>query len=177
MIKENCVYRRLNLPVDNCVVEEIAELVAETYQKGNVVYICGNGGLAAESNHFAAELMGKYGCEVFIPCISLVSNESLITALANDYEYEDVFSIQVRTLGKPNDLLIAMTTSASRNIINAVENCRASGMKSILFCGSKADIGHIVDFIYKFGGRTDKIQEHILSILHKVAKRSKELVK
>ena len=69
----------------------LPRMIAKCYQKGGKVLICGNGGLAAESEHFAAELMGKYGRDVYIPCIALTSNSSLTTAISNDMGFENVF--------------------------------------------------------------------------------------
>jgi D-sedoheptulose 7-phosphate isomerase len=123
-----------------------------------MIYVAGNGGLAAESEHFAAELMGKYAFEIFIPCISLTGPSSLITALANDIGFEYVFSHQLGTLGQMGDTFIGLTTSHSKNILNAVEVAVEKGMKVILLDGDTLQ-----------GVTTAEKQEYAVKYLHKLA--------
>ncbi len=128
-----------------------------------MIFIAGNGGLAAESEHFAAELMGKYGKDVYIPCISLTSNTSLLTALANDLGWENVFSHQIEVMGQPGDIFIGMTTSHSKNILKAAKVARKKGMEVILLDGDNLP-----------GADVAAKQESALSILHKMALKLKE---
>jgi len=141
---------------------KLSQMIAACYKRGGKVLICGNGGLAAESDHFAAELMGKYGKDVHIPAVSLTSNGALITAIANDYGFQYVFSAQAFTLGKPEDLLICMTTSQSSNILQA---SRITAFKTILL--NRDTVG---------GNDVAEIQENILKLLHQVAREAKELI-
>ena len=104
-----------------------------------IIFICGNGGLASHAEHFAAELMGKFGYDVYIPCLSLTCNSALITALANDLGFEYVFSHQLEVLAKKGDTLIVLTTSKlskdnkhSLNLYNAVQTAYNKKMKVIL---------------------------------------------
>jgi D-sedoheptulose 7-phosphate isomerase len=123
-----------------------------------MIFVAGNGGLCAESEHFAAELMGKYAFDVFIPCISLTSNTSLITALANDIGYENVFSHQLEVMGKQGDTFIGLTTSHSKNIRKAVEVAKKKGMKVILLDGDTL-----------IGNNTAEKQEYAIKLLHRMA--------
>ena len=123
-----------------------------------MIYIAGNGGLAAESEHFAAELMGQYAFDVFIPCISLTGPSSLITALANDIGFENVFSHQLEVLGREGDTFIGMTTSHSKNILKAVEVAKSKGMKVLLLDG---------DFLT--GDNTAEKQNYAVQYLHMLA--------
>lgn len=130
-----------------------------------MIYICGNGGLASESDHFAAELMGQYAYNVYIPCISLTANSSLLTALSNDIGFENVFSHQLEVLGKKGDIFIGMTTSHSKNIIKAVEVARKKEMKVFLLDG---------DFLK--GDNVAEKQEFAITLLHRLAREWKKEV-
>jgi len=151
---------------------DIGETIAKRIKNGGKIIICGNGGLAAESEHFAAELMGKYGDEIYLPCISLTSNTSLITALANDFGFENIFSHQIKTLGKSWDLLIAMTTSKSANILNAISAGLEMGMETICLCGNKCCVASNITIQFS-GNDSGDIQNAIITYLHKVAKDAK----
>ena len=155
-------------------VSELSVTIAEAYKRGNKVLICGNGGLAAESEHFAAELMGKYGRDIFIPCISLTGPSSLITALANDIGFQHVFSHQVQGIGNSRDILIGMTTSASQNILNAIWVASHQGLDAWLIHGKAKpyDEGHSISMD---GETTEEIQNNIIKFLHQVALEAKEL--
>ena len=123
-----------------------------------MIFIAGNGGLAAESEHFAAELMGKYAFDIFIPCIALTTNSSLITALANDIGYENVFSHQIEVLGQKGDTFIGMTTTHSKNILKAVEVAKQKGMCIILLDGDRL-----------LGEDVAEKQNYAIQLLHKMA--------
>ena len=138
--------------------------IAEAYKRGNKVLICGNGGLCAEAEHFQAELMGKYGRDIFIPCISLTGPSALITALANDIGYEWVFAHQVETFGQTGDVFIGMTTSASKNIVAAYHVADGKCLHSF-----------IIDRRTIEGDTVGEIQNNIIKFLHQVALEAKEL--
>jgi D-sedoheptulose 7-phosphate isomerase len=152
----------------------LSRSIAEAYKRGNKVLICGNGGLAAESEHFAAELMGKYGRDVFIPCISLTGPSSLITALGNDIGFEDVFGHQVEALGRAGDIFIGMTTSRSVNIIHALNAASAKGLEPFLIWHGGVIYGNCHP-IQMMGSGVAQIQENIIKFLHQVALEAKEL--
>jgi len=138
--------------------------ISYTYKDGGKVLICGNGGLASGSEHFAAELMGKYGRDVYIPCISLTCPSSLVTAWSNDVGFDDVFAHQVRVLGNDDDVFIGLTTSASPNILKACNEARNQGMYV-----------YLIDKLMVGGEGVAEIQENILKFLHRVALEAKEL--
>lgn len=149
--------------------QNLFETIVECHKAGGKVLICGNGGLAAESEHFAAELVGQYAFDVYVPCIALTANTSLITALANDIGFEEVFAHQVRTLGRKGDVLIAMTTSRSPNIVKAVEVANEQGLATVVVCGIKSgEFG--ADFAFTMlGGDTARMQENAIKFLHQLA--------
>jgi D-sedoheptulose 7-phosphate isomerase len=121
--------------VDHVVAQ--AEDMAERLRRGCKVLVCGNGGSAADAQHFAAELTGRYVRERrALAAVALTTDTSALTALGNDYGYDRVFSRQVEALGRPGDLLIGISTSGnSPNIILAVEMAHSLGMRTLGLLG------------------------------------------
>lgn len=153
---------------------ELIYAIVDAYKAKGKVLICGNGGLAAEAEHFAAELMGKFAFDIYIPCIALTANTSLLTALANDLGFEEVFAHQVRILGRSGDVLIAMTTSASRNIVRAIDAGNKLGLVTVCFCGpTSPEFGSKLTYKAKCEDYVSQIQQDILSQLHYLAYNSK----
>lgn len=113
-----------------------AELVA-CVAGGSKILVCGNGGSAADAQHLAAELVGRFLRERRpLPAIALTVNTSVLTAVANDYQFADVFRRQVEALGHPGDVLVAISTSGdSPNVLRAAECARSKGMKCIGILG------------------------------------------
>jgi len=147
--------------------EELIETIVEAHRKGGKVLIAGNGGLCAIGEHFSAELMGKFAFEVYVPCIALTANTSLLTALANDIGFEEVFAHQVRVLGRPGDVLIAMTTSASLNIVKAIMAGNELGLTTTLLCGpGSPDMAANQTYRTKCEDAVAAVQEEIIQFLH-----------
>ncbi|MDP2750159.1 MAG: D-sedoheptulose 7-phosphate isomerase [Nanoarchaeota archaeon] len=113
------------------------EMIVACIKTGNKVLICGNGGSAADAQHIAAELVGRFIMErKGYPAIALTTDTSILTAWGNDYNFDTVFSRQVEALGKENDVLIAITTSgSSKNIIEAIKKAKSQKMKIIGLLG------------------------------------------
>jgi len=111
--------------------------LAEAFRRGNKVLACGNGGSAADCQHFAAELVGRFERErPGLPAVALTTDSSALTAIGNDYSYDAVFAKQVEALGRQGDLLLALSTSGnSRNVIAAMDAARARGMAVIALTG------------------------------------------
>lgn len=108
------------------IILKAANLIQDAFLKGNKILLCGNGGSASDCNHIAAEFVSRFQKErISLPAISLSANNSIITAIANDYSFDDVFSRQIEGLGKKDDILIAISTSGkSKNIIKAIEQAK-----------------------------------------------------
>ena len=137
------------------------------------ILACGNGGSAADAQHFAAELVGRFERERReLPAIALSTDSSILTAIANDYSYEVIFSKQVRALGQAGDVLLAISTSGnSANVIAAIEAAHLKGMSVIAFTGK--DGGKIKNILKNSdvhlcvpADRTARIQETHLLLLH-----------
>ncbi len=154
------------------VVQAIYLLVS-ALQKGHKVLACGNGGSAADAQHFAAELVGRFERERReLPAIALTTDSSIMTAIGNDYSYEVIFSKQVRALGQSGDVLLGISTSGnSANVITAIEAAHAKGMSVIAFTGKDGGkIGKLLRatdvHLCVPADRTARIQETHLLLLH-----------
>jgi len=114
-----------------------AQDMAERLKRGCRILVCGNGGSAADAQHFAAELSGRYVKERrALAGIALTTDTSALTAIGNDYGFDQVFSRQVEALGRPGDLLVGISTSGnSPNVIRAVEAAQTQGMKTLGLLG------------------------------------------
>jgi D-sedoheptulose 7-phosphate isomerase len=160
-------------------VEELAvpistavEVMVNALTNGNKVLACGNGGSAADCQHFAAELVGRFERErPGLFALALTTDTSALTAIGNDYSFEEVFSKQVSALGQPNDVLLAISTSGnSANIIKAIEVAKEREIHVIALTGKGGGrIAHLLDendvHICVPHDRTARIQEvHLLSI-------------
>jgi len=151
-------------------IENAAEALIRAYRSGNKVLIFGNGGSAADSQHMAAELVGRFKKErPAIPAIALSTDTSALTALANDYGYATVFSRQVEALGKKGDVAFGISTSGnSENVIAAVRKAKSIGMKTISLTGcgggelkKECEFSIVVD-----SKDTPRIQESHITIIH-----------
>jgi D-sedoheptulose 7-phosphate isomerase len=151
-------------------IQATGNLICQTLQAGNKILICGNGGSAADAQHIAAELVGRYEKHrKSWPAIALTTDTSALTALSNDFGYEQVFARQVEGLAKKGDLLIAISTSGkSPSILRAVEKAKEVGCKTLGLSGSDGgpmaklcDINMLVP-----AQRTSRIQEAHITIAH-----------
>jgi len=152
------------------VIEQAAALLADTISQGRKILICGNGGSASDAQHFAAELIGRFEMERRAwPAVALTTDTSILTAIGNDYGFDDVFSRQVQGLGKPGDAFIGISTSGhSKNVLRAATEARSAGMQTIGLLGRDGGpIGAKVDHSIIVGHqRTARIQEAHILILH-----------
>lgn len=145
------------------------EVMLDSLQKGGKIIIAGNGGSAADAQHFAGELMGKYFSDrKAIPAISLCVDPSVMTCIGNDYGYEKCFSRQIEGLGKKEDVFVAISTSGnSENIVQAILKAKEKAIKCIGLLGNDGGkIGKLCE--YKMivpSCQTPRIQEvHIFTI-------------
>ena len=146
--------------------------MVETLRRGGKVLACGNGGSAADAQHFAAELLNRFERErPALPAVALTTDSSTLTSIANDYAWEQVFSKQVLALGQPGDCLLAISTSGnSPNVVAAIEAAHARKMRVVALTGR--DGGRMAALLGAQGievrvpaERTARIQEvHLLAI-------------
>lgn len=147
-----------------------AEIIAKTLELGNTIYICGNGGSASDAQHFAAELTGRFEKNRRgYAAIALTTDTSALTAIANDYGFEKIFSRQLESLAKEGDLLVALSTSGnSPNIIATVNQAKAMGMSVVGLAGKTGgDLSVLSDCCLVIEAeRTSRIQEAHIFLLH-----------
>jgi len=149
---------------------EAAQLIVTTLTSGNKILLAGNGGSAADAQHFAAELVGRFLRErPAYPAIALTTDSSILTAVGNDYGFEQVFSRQVEALAKPGDLLIGISTSGnSPNVCRAAEKAAELGCAVLVLVGGQggrlAGLGNLVLAIPSTF--TPHIQEGHLLVIH-----------
>ncbi|PHM17684.1 MAG: phosphoheptose isomerase [Sulfuricurvum sp. PD_MW2] len=151
---------------------EVAQACVEVYRKGKKILIAGNGGSAADAQHFAAELVGRYGFDrPSLPSIALTTDTSNLTAIGNDYGYEYVFSRQLEGLGQEGDLFIGISTSGnSQNVINAFISAKDRGITTVALVGRDGGkMAAIADYaIVVPSNATPRIQESHLLIEHMI---------
>jgi D-sedoheptulose 7-phosphate isomerase len=150
------------------LLDKIATVSAESLKNGNKALFCGNGGSAADAQHLAAELSGRFYTDRDpLPAEALHVNSSYMTAVANDYSYDVVYSRMIKGSGRKGDLLFAFSTSGnSKNIVLALEEARKQEMITIGFTGaSGGKMNEICDYILKVPSNdTPRIQEsHIMA--------------
>jgi D-sedoheptulose 7-phosphate isomerase len=151
-------------------IAETAEFIITAIKSGNKLLICGNGGSAADAQHVAGEFMCRfYRNREPLPAIAISTDTSVITSISNDYSYNDIFSRQIKALGKKDDVLLGISTSGSSgNVLQAFKTARAMEIKTVLLTGhAERDIAAYSDVIVKTPSvDTPRIQEMHLLIEH-----------
>lgn len=134
------------------IIHQIASQIVQAFRRGNKVLLFGNGGSAADAQHIAAELAGRFSLDRDpLPAIALTTNTSVLTAIANDFDYQEVFSRQIRGLAEKGDIAIGISTSGnSPNVIAGIVEAERCGVTTMAFTGQ--------------GGRLKKTAEYVLSI-------------
>ena len=150
-----------------------AETMVNTLMTERKILICGNGGSAADAQHFAAELVGRFEKDrPGLAAIALTTDTSALTAIGNDYDFDAIFSRQVRALGQENDVLVAISTSGnSSNVLEAVLAAHEKGMKIIALTGREggqiANTLDVDDILLNVPyPRTARIQEVHITVIH-----------
>lgn len=153
---------------------DASQLFVECLLNNNKILVCGNGGSAADSQHFASELINRFEIErpISLPAIALTTDTSTITSIANDYSYSEIFAKQIRALGQAGDILLLISTSGnSESILRACEAAQSRDLKIIALTGkdggSLAGLLNSTDIEIRVpGSSTARIQETHLLIIH-----------
>jgi D-sedoheptulose 7-phosphate isomerase len=155
------------------LIADAAHMMAACLLNECKILCCGNGGSAADAQHFSAEMLNRFELErPGLPAVALTTDSSTLTSIANDYQFADVFAKQIRALGRPGDLLIAISTSGeSHNVIHALDAAHDREMNVIALTGCEG--GQIADLIRSTdielrvpSWSTARIQETHITILH-----------
>lgn len=161
-------------------IVEISNLIIDSLKKGGKVIIFGNGGSASDSQHIAAELVGRFKKDrAALPAISLTTNTSIITALANDYGYEIVFAKQIEALGNKNDVAIGISTSGkAKNVASGLKQAKKIGLKTIALTGGDGgELAKIADLtLIVPSAVTARIQEAHITIGHIVCEMVEQAI-
>lgn len=154
------------------VAEDVTKAITESYKTGNKTLWCGNGGSAADAQHLAAELSGRYYFDREpLSSEALHVNTSYLTAVANDYSYDVVYSRLIKAIGKKGDVLVGISTSGgSKNVILALEEAKNIGMITVGFTGEKpSKMDFLCDYIIKIPSNdTPRIQECHMLLGHSI---------
>ena len=151
-------------------IQEVVEQIVKAFRNGNRVYFCGNGGSAADAQHLAAEFSGRfYTDRKALPAEALHCNSSYLTAVANDYGYDQVYSRIIAGIGQPGDILVGLSTSGnSINILRAFEVARENKMITIAFTGhTGGQMKPVSDYLLNIPSTdTPRIQESHIMVGH-----------
>ncbi len=152
------------------LVVQSAEAIVEAFKAGGKLLVAGNGGSAADAQHLAAEFVNRFEIErPPLPALALTTDSSNITSIGNDYSFDQIFSKQVRALGKENDVFLAISTSGnSPNITKAVEVARSMGIKVIALTGKGGgELAKKADILLNVDAKvTARIQEVHITVCH-----------
>lgn len=169
-LEESANVKRMMVQSLSDTIADVAQIILNAYKAGKKVLLIGNGGSAADAQHIAAELVGRFKLErVALPAIALTTNTSILTALANDYSYDTVFSRQLEALANDKDVLMAMTTSGtSPNILKAVGTAHSKGVTVLGLTGENGgklkDVADLTIMVPSHD--TARIQEAHITIGH-----------
>ena len=150
-------------------IEASGKLLIQSLADGGRIFFCGNGGSAADCQHIAAELVGRFEMDNQLNALALTTDTSILTAVANDFGYDQIYVRQLRALARPGDCLVAISTSGnSPNIVKAVEAARELKMTSVGLAGGQGgQLAHLcTQTLVVPSARTCRIQEIHLSVGH-----------
>ena len=146
-VAHNDLLTALMTPNSAGAIERSAELVAESLGSGGKAIFFGNGGSAADAEHIAAELVGRFRADRSpLAALSLGANSAVASALANDFAFDQAFAREMEALAKPGDVAIAITTSGrSPNVLAALDQARSMGVSTVVLTGLDHQLGHLAD--------------------------------
>jgi D-sedoheptulose 7-phosphate isomerase len=162
------------------LIEEVSRLLASAFSDGKKLLIFGNGGSACDASHIAAEFVNRFRIDrPGLPAISLNTDMAVLTSISNDYNFNDVFARQIKTLAEEGDIVIAISTSgASKNVLKAIDAAKKRNAKTIAFTGqkglefaSKCDYAFIVP-----SDDTPRIQETHITLGHVICQMVEEFL-
>lgn len=162
------------------LVIEVSKLIADAFNEGKKLIIFGNGGSACDASHIAAEFVNRFRRDrPGLPAISLNTDTAVLTSIANDYDYSEIFARQVKTLAGPGDIAVAISTSGgSKNILKAVDVAKKKGLKVIAFTGSKGEkLASKSDYAFVVpSDDTPRIQETHITLGHVLCQIVEEIL-
>lgn len=162
------------------LIADVSKMIADAFNDGKKLIIFGNGGSACDASHIAAEFVNRFKKDrPGLPAIALNTDMAVMTSIANDYDYSEIFARQIKTLGEQGDIAVAISTSGgSKNILKAVDAAKKKGLKTIALTGTKGD---------KFASKSDyafvvptddtpRIQETHITLGHVLCQMIEEIL-
>ena len=154
-------------------VREVAEMLCQRFASGGHLYTFGNGGSAADAQHFTGELIGHYKrSRRALPAVTLSTDPTVMTCIANDYDYTDVFARQISALARPTDVVAAFTTSGrSANVVTGLEAAHGAGATTVLFGATRGGpaSAHADYLLLSPSDQTPRVQEMHALMLHMIS--------
>ncbi|MBF0557143.1 MAG: D-sedoheptulose 7-phosphate isomerase [Nitrospirae bacterium] len=173
-VKEKFVKENVSL------IAEVSRLIADTFNEGHKVLIFGNGGSACDASHIAAEFVNRFKRDrPGLPAVSLNTDMAVLTSIANDYDYSEIFARQVKTLGEEGDISIAISTSGtSKNILKAVDAAKKKGLRTIAFTGVKGErLAAKNEYAFVVPSEdTPRVQEVHITLAHVICQMVEEIL-
>jgi D-sedoheptulose 7-phosphate isomerase len=159
---------------------EVAKLLADTFSRGNKLLLFGNGGSACDASHIAAEFVNRFKKDrPAFPAMALNTDMAVLTSIANDYDYAEIFSRQMKAFAQENDVVIAISTSGSSpNVIKAVNVARKKKLTTIAFTGAKGDnLASKCDYVFAVPSNdTPRVQETHITLAHVLCQMVEEIL-
>lgn len=162
------------------LIEEVSNLIASAFSDGRKLLIFGNGGSACDASHIAAEFVNRFKIDrPGLPAISLNTDMAVLTSISNDYNFNDVFARQIKTLAEEGDIVIAISTSGtSKNVLKAIEAAKKRHTKTIAFTGQKGvEFASRCDYAFIVPSEdTPRIQETHITLGHVICQMVEEIL-
>jgi D-sedoheptulose 7-phosphate isomerase len=166
---EESAHLKEALKAKSQTILDIAKELTKAYRRGNKALLFGNGGSAADAQHIACELSGQYYLDREpLPAIALTTNTSTLTAISNDYDYEQVFARQVKALVKKGDVVIGISTSGnSPNVLQGIREAKRLGAITVAFTGRGGKLKELTDYVLSIpSSDTPRVQEAHITAGH-----------
>ncbi|HDH04551.1 MAG TPA: SIS domain-containing protein [Nitrospirae bacterium] len=180
IFKQSISVKQQFVDKDIDTIIEVSKLLADTFNKGGKLLLFGNGGSASDASHIAAEFVNRFKKErPALPAIALNTDMAVLTSIANDYDYANIFERQVKALGQEGDVVIAISTSGSSpNVVKAVDAAKRKKLKTIAFTGAKGDeLASKSDYVFAVPSTdTPRIQETHITLAHALCQMVEEIL-
>ena len=180
VFKESIAVKEKFLDENIETIVEVSVLLADTFSKGNKLLLFGNGGSASDASHIAAEFVNRFKMErPAFPAIALNTDTAVLTSIANDYDYNNIFERQLKALAQTGDAVIAISTSGnSPNVIKAVKAAKTKKLDTIAFTGAKGDkLAALTDYVFAVpSDNTPRVQETHITLGHVLCQMVEEII-
>ena len=180
VFKESVAVKERFLDENIETIIEVSVLLADTFSKGNKLLLFGNGGSASDASHIAAEFVNRFKMErPAFPAIALNTDTAVLTSIANDYDYDNIFERQLKAFAQAGDAVIAISTSGtSPNVIKAVKAAKSKRLNTIVFTGAKGDkLASLADYVFAVpSDNTPRVQETHIILGHVLCQMVEEII-